>query len=180
MILRNGTRRLPVMLIFALGSLSMAANRTGSGRSPEEVKAQALVNYGKLPLSFEENRGQADARVKFLSHGSGYAISLTPSEVFLNLPAAGNAGRQSAIRMSFPGANASPAVTGGERQQAISSYFVGNDPARWVSGAPNFARVRYAGLYTGIDLAFYGNQGKLEYDFVVAPGADPQSHPAAV
>jgi hypothetical protein len=135
------------------------------------VKAQALVNYAKLPLSFEENRGQSGAKVKFLAHGGDYSILLAPSEVSLKLAA----GKASTIRMGFPGANSSPAVTGAERQTAISSYFIGNDPARWVAGAPNFARVRYAELYPGVDLVFYGSQGRLEYDFVVSPGADPRA-----
>ena len=170
--LRNNTS-LSVALLFSLGALSNAANRVGTDRVPEDVKAQALVNYGKRPLSFEENRGQTDARVKFLSHGSDYSILLAPSEVSLNLRPAGRTRRQSAIRMSFPGANSSPAMAGGERQSGTSSYFFGNDPAKWVAGAPNFARVHYREIYPGVDLAFYGNQGKLEYDFVVAPGADP-------
>ena len=170
--LRNNTS-LSVALLFSLGALSNAANRVGKDRVPEDVKAQALVNYGKRPLSFEENRGQTGARVKFLSHGSDYSILLAPSEVSLNLQSAGRPRHQSAIRMSFPGANSSPAMAGGERLSATSSYFFGNDPAKWVAGAPNFARVRYREIYPGVDLAFYGNQGQLEYDFVVAPGADP-------
>ena len=64
-------------------------------------------------------------------------------------------------------------MTGDGRQSAISSYFVGNDPAKWVTGVPNFARVRYQELYPGVDLVFYGNQRQLEYDLVVAPGTDP-------
>ena len=172
MTLRNSTS-LSVVLLFSLSTLSLAANRAGAGGVPEEVKAQALVNYAKLPLSFEENRGQSDARVKFLSHGSDYSILLAPSEVLLNLQSAGQA--RSTVRMGFPGANSSPVMAGGERQSAISSYFIGNDPAKWVTGAPNFARVHYGELYPGIDLVFYGRQGQLEYDFVVAPGADPRA-----
>jgi hypothetical protein len=140
---------------------------------PEKVKARALSNYGKLPLSFEENRGQAAASAKYLSHGSDYSILLGSSGVSLNLPANGKNRGPSTVRMTFPGAQATPVVTAEGRQAAISSYFIGNDPSRWVTGAPNFARVNYHELYRGIDLAFYGNQGRLEYDFLVAPGADP-------
>jgi len=173
--LRNNAS-LSAALLLALATLSTAANNAATDRSPEEVKAGALANYGKLPLSFEENRGQADARVKFLSHGNAYSILLTPSEVLLNLQSVSKARpRQAAIRMSFPGAKSSPAITGGERQSAVSSYFLGNDPAKWVAGAPNYARVRYRELYRGVDLAFYGNQGQLEYDFVVAPGASTKA-----
>ena len=174
MSLQNSTS-LAAVLVFSLSTLSIAANRAGTGRVSEEVKAQAFANYGKLPLSFEENRGQTDARVKFLSHGSDYSILLAPSEVLLNLQSAGKARHRSSIRIGFPGAKSSPVMAGGERQSAISSYFIGNDPAKWVKGAPNFARVHYRGLYPGVDLAFYGNQGQLEYDFVIAPGADPRA-----
>ena len=172
MTLRNNTS-LSVAILFSFGALSNAANHAGTDRVSQDVKTQAIVNYGKLPLNFEENRGQTGARVKFLSHGRDYSIQLAPSEVFLNLQPAGKARRESTIRMSFPGANSSPAMAGGEKQSAVTSYFLGNDPAKWVAGAPNFARVRYQELYPGVDLAFYGNQGQLEYDFVVAPGANP-------
>lgn len=170
---------LSAVLLFSLGTLSNAENRSGHDRIPEKLKAQVLANYGKLPLSFEENRGQAHAGVKFLSHGSDYSIQLAPSAVFLNLQShlqyQDKARHQSAIRMSFPGANAEPSLAAVDRQTAVSSYFIGNDPAKWVTGAPNFARVHYHQLYPGVDLAFYGNQGQLEYDFVVAPGASPQA-----
>jgi hypothetical protein len=163
------------VLLLSLSVLSGAANRTGADRVPANEKAQALVNYAKRPLSFEENRGQTGAGVKFLSQGSDYSILLAPSEVFLNLRQAGKARSQSSIRMSFPGAKSAPVVDGAERQSAISSYFIGNDPAKWVVGAANYARVRYREIYPGVDLAFYGNQGLLEYDFVVSPGANPKA-----
>jgi hypothetical protein len=171
--LRNGTSQ--SVLLLSLSMLSSAANRTGADRVPANVKAQALVNYAKRPLSFEENLGQAGAGVKFLSQGSDYSILLAPSEVSLNLRQAGKTRSRSSIRMSFPGAKSAPVVDGAERQSAISSYFIGNDPAKWVAGAANYARVRYRELYPGVDLAFYGNQGRLEYDFVVSPGANPKA-----
>ena len=54
-----------------------------------------------------------------------------------------------------------------------SHYLTGSDPKQWRRDIPNYARVAYRGVYPGIDLIYYGNQGRLEYDFVVAPGADP-------
>jgi len=169
------TTSISAAFLFSLASLGMAANRTDTDRVREEVKAQALVNYAKLPLSFEENRGQAGAPFKFLSHGNDYSILLAPSKVLVNLQSAGNGRHQSSIGMSFAGAKSAPVIAGGEPQRAVSSYFIGNDPAKWVAGAPNFARVHYRELYPGVDLAFYGNQGQLEYDFVVAPGAKPEA-----
>src|ERR1017187_8881166 len=169
---------LSVVLLLSVAALSSAASRPAAKTAPPEVQARALANYGNLPLSFEENRGQADSQVRFLSRGSGYAILLAPSEVVLNVRAPGKPGqpaKQSAIRMSFPGAKSSAAIAGGERQSAVSSYFFGKDPAKWLSGIPNYSRVHYRALYPGVDLVFYGNQRQLEYDLVVAPGADPRA-----
>ena len=56
-----------------------------------------------------------------------------------------------------------------------SNYFIGNNPAKWHRDIPQFARVRYQAVYPGVDLVYYGNQGQLEYDFEVAPGADPNA-----
>jgi len=160
-------------------TLLLGANRPqttpASAESPaaEVAKARARQTYGKLPMSFEENRGQTDRRVRFLSHGQGYSMFLTSSGVVLRLQSSpGETGNQAAIGMDFSGAKAQ-SVMGEERQTARSSYFVGNDPSKWVTGAPNYARVRYRRLYPGVDLVFYGNQRQLEYDLVVAPGADP-------
>jgi hypothetical protein len=55
------------------------------------------------------------------------------------------------------------------------NYLIGNDPAQWHTGVPTFSKVRYRNVYWGVDLVYYGNQRQLEYDFLVAPGADPQS-----
>lgn len=74
--------------------------------------------------------------------------------------------------MKLAGARAVKAV-GVEPLVSRSNYFLGNDPAKWRRNVPNYAKVKYEGVYPGIDLVYYGNQRQLEYDFVVAPGADP-------
>ena len=80
----------------------------------------------------------------------------------------------SVLRMRLVGANTGAAVTGLEELPGKSNYFIGNDPNKWRTLVPNYAKVKYAGVYPGVDLVYYGNQGgQLEYDFVVAPGADP-------
>ena len=73
----------------------------------------------------------------------------------------------------MPGASHSAQVTGGEQLPGTANYFIGNDPAKWHSSVPTYAKVKYEGLYPGVDLVYYGNQRQLEYDFVVAPGAEP-------
>ncbi|HWT03472.1 MAG TPA: Ig-like domain-containing protein [Pyrinomonadaceae bacterium] len=132
--------------------------------------------YGKLPLSFVENVGQADAGVKFSARGPGYGLFLTPTEAVLALsrPAEKNAER-AVVRMKLVGANDAPRVSGREELAGKNNYFIGNDPAKWRTAVPTYARVEYQGVYPGIDLVYYGNQRQLEYDFVLAPGADPHT-----
>ncbi|MGA2329674.1 MAG: SBBP repeat-containing protein [Bryobacteraceae bacterium] len=137
-----------------------------------------------VPLNFEPNQGQADSTVQFVSRGSGYALFLTPGEVVLNLerqpPASAASTGQTpeaasvdTLRMSLIGANAKANPVGLVPQPGVVSYFIGNDPKKWRSGIPTYGKVNYAQIYPGVDLVFYGNQRQLEYDFVVAPGADP-------
>jgi hypothetical protein len=126
-----------------------------------------------VPLSFEPNQGQAPSTVEFLSRGSGYALFLTPGKVVLNLERQQPEAVADTLRMSLIGANAKAHAVGLAPQPGVVSYFVGNDPKNWRSGIPTYGKVNYAQIYPGVDLVFYGNQRQLEYDFVVAPGADP-------
>ena len=136
------------------------------------TKARVAANYGKLPLIFEANRGQTDARVKFLSRGRGYTLFLTDSEAVLSLR--GAEGKGHALRVKLLGAEAEPKMTGLGRLPGVSNYFIGRDRSKWRTKVPHYAKVGYEGVYPGIDLVFYGtNQRQLEYDFIVAPGADP-------
>ena len=75
--------------------------------------------------------------------------------------------------MKLRNANPAAKVTGMDELAGTSNYFIGNDPAKWRTGVPTYAKVKYEGIYSGIDLVYYGNQRQLEYDFIVAPGADP-------
>src|SRR5260370_29940558 len=79
------------------------------------------------------------------------------------------------LRIKFTGANPSPSVFGMDELRGKCNYFIGNDATRWHADVPTFAKVKYENIYPGIDLIYYGNQRRLEYDFVVAPGADPKA-----
>jgi hypothetical protein len=157
---------------------------------PSNLKHQ--VTYSTLPLSFEANRGQTDQQVKFLSRGRGYSLFLTPAEAVLvvqNLQEKPEAvihqptaqlehtekTDASVLRMTLLGANPSPTVTGLDALPGKSHYLIGNDPKKWRTNVPTYAKVHYQNIYPGVDLLYYGNQRQLEYDFVVAPGADPQA-----
>ncbi|MBX3349973.1 MAG: SBBP repeat-containing protein [Nitrospira sp.] len=159
-------------------------------RSGPQPVAASLLN---LPIQFEANHGQVDEQVKFLARGKGYNLFLTPTESVMVLTRRDasrvtgdtrsdptdvlghepQAYKHSVVRMKLEGANPSPAIDGMEQLPGIVNYFIGNDPAKWRTKIPTYAKVHYKEAYPGIDLAYYGNQGKLEYDFIVAPGADP-------
>jgi hypothetical protein len=134
-------------------------------------KAEVEAAYGKLPLSFEANRGQTDGQVKFLSRGHGYGLYLTETETVLKLR-----DESSALRMKLLGANPSPQVAGVDQLPGKTNYFIGNDPKKWRKDIPTYAKVKYEAVYPGVDVVYYGAQGReLEYDFIVAPGADPKA-----
>ena len=134
------------------------------------------LNSLSLPLVFEPNQGQTAPQVKYLAHGAGYGLFLTADETVLSLrrPAAkGQTSPSSVIRMRLDGASSTARVSAVQPLPGKSSYFIGNDPAKWRRDIPQFGRVEYQSVYPGIDLVYYGNQGQLEYDFRVAPGAEP-------
>lgn len=77
------------------------------------------------------------------------------------------------LRMRLVGADPSPRISGGGELRGKANYFLGNDPSQWRTNISTFAKVRYREVYPGTDLVYYGHEGRLEYDFVLAPGADP-------
>ncbi|HEV2349102.1 MAG TPA: SBBP repeat-containing protein [Terriglobia bacterium] len=113
--------------------------------------------------------GEVDSRLR----GNDRAFSLAARD----LPGAMDKGprtTESVLRMKLVGANAEASVTGADELPGKSNYFVGNDPKKWRTNVPNYAKVRYRDVYPGVDLVYYGNQGQLEHDFVVSPGSDPK------
>ena len=160
-------------------------------KSDDAVRVRVIGALGKLPLSFEANRGQTDSQVRFLSRGPQHTLLLAPTEAVLIFitrehpeGVEGQATKaklakprpatRTALRMTFLGANPDARVTGREELPGKANYFIGNDPAGWRTNVPTYARVHYEDLYPGIDLVYYGNQRQLEYDFVVRPAADPR------
>ncbi|MGA2100078.1 MAG: SBBP repeat-containing protein [Candidatus Sulfotelmatobacter sp.] len=155
-----------------------------------QAQLQARSLFAGLPLTFEPNQGQgnldpADPRAKFVAHGSGYSLFLGTQGAILSLVSrerpkssakdktAPKLTRIESVEMKLAGANANLSPTAAEPLPGKSNYLIGNDPSKWRRGVPQFARVQYQDVYPGINLVFYGNQGRLEYDFQVAPGADP-------
>ncbi len=163
--------------------------------SPGALNA-ARASFAKLPLSFEENAGQTDGRVKYTSRGAGYNLFLTSDEAVFALHGGStsancsrlsektrancagsskNAGEGSILWLKMLGANASAQVTGTDVLPGKVNYYIGNNPSKWRTGVRQYGRVSYSGIYPGVDLTYYGNQQQLESDFVVAPGTNPRS-----
>lgn len=143
---------------------------------PAASRTQLLATLGRLPMIFEPNLGQSHPSVKFLAHGDGYSLFLTSEGATMALRSkAGttNGPRSELLTMKLAGANHGAPITGSGPLPGKTNYLLGADPSRWHRNIPQFSRVHYKEVYPGIDLVFYGNQGHLEYDFQVAPGADP-------
>lgn len=154
---------------------SSSSARTGARSLPAGAsgtsKRRALETFAKLPLYFEPNVGQTDPAVKFMSRGPDHALLLTPSEMVV---VTWESEKTATVRMKLPGGNPSPRISGAEPFPGRTNYFLGNDPAHWHTNVPTYGKVKYESVYPGVDLEYYGNQQQLEYDFVIAPGADPQ------
>jgi hypothetical protein len=138
--------------------------------SPPSKAAHAERQLGALPLSFEENRGQAGAAVDYIARMPGGSLLLGPSGARVRL--AGAHGRQAALSLRLPGsAPAEPRAL--DPLPGKVNYLVGDDPSEWRTDIPTSARVRYPEVWPGIDLDWHGDGRRLEYAFRLAPGVDP-------
>ena len=178
------------MVLLALGLVGAALLGFAAKVSPPRSSTQKPASSSRattlqqqrvianLPLVFESNQGQSDSEVKFLSRGSGYGLFLTEHEAVLTLQNSvfstqHSGGEVSVVRMTLDGANQNSQLVGMHPLPGKSNYLIGK-AAKWHRNVPQFAKVRYENVYPGIDLVYYGNQGSVEYDFKVAPGADPK------
>lgn len=133
--------------------------------------ASLRASLAALPLRFEENKGQADSQVKFISRGHGGTVFLVAREIVLALATARNDSHF--LRIKLPGKSPPAKIIGLKQLPGESNYFVGNHPARWRTHVPLYGMVEYAGILPGVSLAFYGRKEELEFDLVVAAYSDP-------
>jgi hypothetical protein len=185
-----------------LARLHNSGGTVGHAQAPPPSSGKDLVkSFGELPLTFEQNQGQLNREIKFLSRGAGCDIYLTSKETILSLrkpsPTPNEAfigddhstARKSrphhqvrsptstsheVIKMILVGGNAA-GVSGLEESPGSVSYFLGKDPQKWRMNVRTFGRVFYKNVYPGIDQVFYGAGRELEYDFIVSPGANPRA-----
>lgn len=163
----GGTCALAAAVIVAVGVIPNKGAGDHSAGGP--LKAS---RFEVAPLRFEPNVGQADARFDFLAIQLDYAAYFSPRGLTLALPDA--AGASTFVRLRLLDSDPNAPSVGVEPLRHRSHYFLGDDKSRWRTGVPSYARVRYENVYPGIDLEYYADEeGRLEYDFVVKPGADP-------
>lgn len=159
-------------LLGALGLL-LVSKPYHSTIAPPPTRDTLQTQVHRMPLRFEENRGQTTAEVRFVARERNYTLYLSDGEARFELNQ-----RDSRKARSFGLKLASKAdqtkMEGAEPLSGTSNYFIGNDPREWRTDVPTFSRVAQRNVYPGIDAVFYGNQQQLEYDFVVAPQADPR------
>jgi len=191
-----------ICLITAVTTSALVAASGGENETREDhliaypaqadasAKAKMAENFGRLPLSFEVNEGQVDQSVKFLARGPGYDLFLTAAEAVLSVrkprtfdrdprqaPAKASATviEGAVIRLRMIGSNPSAKAEGQDELSGKVNYFTGNDPEQWLRNVRTYGRVHYKEIFRGIDMVYYGRQRELEYDFIIAPGADPKA-----
>ncbi len=146
----------------------------GTNFSPmlaESSPADVAQKMNARPMSFVANDGQDDAHVKFTSRGRGYNLFLTADEAVMTLQKSKK--QSSVLRMKLLGANEAPEISGESLMPMVTNDYTGKDASTHRANIANYAKVKYSQVYPGIDAVYYGSQQQLEYDFIVAPQADP-------
>jgi hypothetical protein len=138
-----------------------------------QADSRPVEAFGKVALAFVANSGQTDEQVKFIARSAGGSRFST--QFLLTQQGAVLLLNQMAVRMTMIGANPDAPVEGLELLPGKSNYLIGNDRKQWRTDVPNYGKVRYREAWPGVDVVYYGNQRQLEYDFVIKPGADPDS-----
>jgi hypothetical protein len=146
---------------------------------PSALRTKVLEAYGKVPLSFEKNVGQSHPKVGYFSRGVGRSLFLASDEAVLILDKpspkanAAPARKAAVLRMKVEGANPKAKMTADGLAPGVTNYYIGKDPTQWREKVPSYMKVRVRETLPGVDLVYYGNNRRLEYDFEVKPGTDP-------
>jgi len=126
-----------------------------------------------MPLSFEPNVGQNESVARFTARGTGYTLQLEAARALLRFAGPKASEGSKTVTMEMVEGNRTPEVTGEDALLGKANYFPTKDPKTWFSNIPTYSRVKYSAVYPGIDLAYYGNANRLEFDFMLLPKADP-------
>lgn len=158
--------------VYTLGALSALFTVFMLHGGPASMDGVASVPARAVPGRMAFEPAAADAVSSgFVVRGNGFAARLEPAGAQFRLRDAAGSYARTGFRLR--GANGDSAGAGTDLLPGRSHYYIGDDPAAWRLNVPHYARVTYASVYPGIDMAWHGEQGGLEFDFIVAPGADP-------
>ncbi|HEU4388290.1 MAG TPA: SBBP repeat-containing protein, partial [Blastocatellia bacterium] len=177
---------LVLAVLITAPNFSSHSRETLNSRSmltERDLKSPSTVAQVMGPASFEANQGQADPAIKFISRGSNYSMFLGTAEASFVFPRLDRSNTQGSrafpaanpLRIKMIASNPDVGIRGDHERPGGTNYFIGDDKAKWRSGVPTFEKVRYDDLYRGVDLVYYGSGEGLEYDFIVAPEADPST-----
>src|SRR6185369_589280 len=151
---KNSAKLISLLILLTLGvAAAFAPHSTGSSVEAPHTESPSPDAFGKLPLSFELNQGQTDARVKFLARGHGYGIFLTDNGAAFSFTDS-----STPLHMRLQDIATSPRITGVDQLPGKVNYLAGNNANNWRTNIPTYARVRYEQIYKGVDLIYYGNQ----------------------
>ncbi len=153
-------------LLIATSILAPLSAMAEKAQNPAEAKRAALATFGKLPLSFEPTESPA----RFVAHSGTYTVSIGARESSV---AVTEAGKSQTLRFAFENANQVATLEALEQQVGVTNYYLGQDPGKWRLKVKHYAKLREQGVYPGVDVVYYGDSRRLEFDFVVAPKADP-------
>jgi len=163
-----------VLVLAALLSATLGTVILASSTLPNHNQRQvtALTGIPSKPLTFTENRGQWDPRVRFKADAVGATMWLTTGGVHYQFLGGAPDAEPFVITTTFAGANPYPNVVGESMTTHKCNFFLGSDPTQWRTRVPSYRAVVFERIYDGVDLKYYGNGTQMEYDFVVDPGAD--------
>ena len=160
-------------MVFQRSSLALlvfAGSALGAARGDASA-LRAKATLSRLPLHFEQNRGQWSSEVLYAARSGSGTLFLTAHGPALAAYAGKHARR---VDISLEHGNAAPVIEPLDRQAARTDYFTGSR-AHWRAGVSQYARIAYRSVYPGIDIVYYGNPDQLEYDLQLHPGADPHA-----
>jgi hypothetical protein len=163
----NMKLKLSTALLAAAALLAPLSVMADQAQNAAEAKLAAVAVYGKLPLSFEPTGSAA----RFVAHSGGYTVSVGARESSIAITA-GKPGKSQTLHFAFDNAAATP-LEAMEPQPGVTNYYIGADSSQWRLGVKSYGKLRAQGVYPGIDVVYYGDHRRLEFDFVVAPKADP-------
>ena len=148
---------------------------SGDTSQAAATSSTAASDFANIPLYFEANFGQSNAKADYIGKSASYTVYLSSDQVVFNLPPAAGQDAYSVLRMQIVGANPNALPTEGKPLDGKVNYFLGSDPTQWYTCIPTVGQVSYADVYPGVDAVYYANGSQLEYDFVVRPGANPDA-----